>query len=180
MNEPYIENDKTPNTGDDLAAFIEHDVVDFLINCISNNARNPCKERWRAAASLLVLRKTINENHPNRNKIHDGIIGDERHCAKNSDHVPWVLDGTVGVVTAIDITHDPHNDCDCNKICASLVRSKDSRIKYIIWNKRICSSVIKPWKWRTYTGDNPHSTHVHISVKCNKSTYDSKEPWSID
>ncbi len=35
-------------------------------------------------------------------------------------------------------------------------------IMYVIWNKRIWSAS-RPTVWRTYTGSNPHTDHVHIS-----------------
>lgn len=62
---------------------------------------------WRVAKSLLILRDQINQYAPHRNKASDGTIGDEHHAHTNSDHNPQVLDGNIGVVTAIDITHDP-------------------------------------------------------------------------
>lgn len=35
---------------------------------------------------------------------------------------------------------------------------------YVIWNRRIASAAsTPPWAWRTYTGSNPHTDHVHIS-----------------
>lgn len=59
--------------------------------------------------------------------------------------------------------------------------SRDSRIKYIISNGRIISGTDgpSPWVWRRYTGTNPHSRHVHISVKASKSAYDDTQPWKI-
>ncbi|HCM4295484.1 TPA: hypothetical protein N3J54_001956, partial [Klebsiella quasipneumoniae subsp. quasipneumoniae] len=90
---------------------------------------------WRVAKSLLILRDQINQYAPHRNKASDGTIGDEHHAHTNSDHNPQVLDGNIGVVTAIDITHDPAQGCDAQAIVNALVDSKDKRIKYIIWNK---------------------------------------------
>jgi hypothetical protein len=49
----------------------------------------------------------------------------------------------------------------------------------VIWNRRICSATIQPWNWRTYTGTNPHTKHVHLSVNPSKSMYDSEAPWEI-
>jgi hypothetical protein len=110
----------------------------------------------------------------------DGTIGDTSHASRKSDHNPWVLDGDIGVVTALDVTHDPTAGCDVRKLVDSLVASKDPRIKYIIYNKEIISSSVKPWEWRPYTGINPHVKHCHISVKSEKKSYDSIDPWSIE
>lgn len=135
--------------------------------------------KWRLANSLSKLRSQIDEAFPKRSKVSDGTIGDMAHSLRKSDHNPWVKDGTTGVVTAIDITHSPETGCDAGKITNALVRSKDARIKYIIWNKRIVSSTTAPWQWREYKGANPHNKHFHISVLPEKSKYDDESDWQI-
>ncbi|MBK7841684.1 MAG: hypothetical protein IPJ49_29170 [Candidatus Obscuribacter sp.] len=136
---------------------------------------------YRVAESLLTLRRQINLHAPNRKKASDGTIGDTAHQSQGSasDHNPWVNDGAVGVVTAMDITNDPGNGCEAQQIVDKLVESRDSRIKYIIWNKRIINSTVSPWVWRSYAGSNPHDKHFHISVKSNKIQYDDKKAWRI-
>jgi len=134
---------------------------------------------WRVADSLLHLREQINVACPNRSKASDGTIGDTAHSARKSDHNPQPLDGAVGVVTAMDITNDPDDGCDADKIVNALVASRDPRIKYIIWNRRIISSQTEPWVWRNYTGKNPHSKHFHLSVLPAKTHFDSKASWKI-
>jgi hypothetical protein len=138
---------------------------------------------WRVARSLEQLRDQINEAYPNRSKASDGTIGDAAHATTDSDHNPWVTDGAAGVVTALDITHDPAHGCDCNKIVAKLVASRDPRIKYIIWDERIWRSYDKPgipkWTPAAYTGSNPHDHHFHLSVQPAKRFYDSTRAWSI-
>jgi hypothetical protein len=134
---------------------------------------------WRAADSLQKLLTQINARWPQRKKKSDGIIGDSAHQARDSDHNPWVKDGSVGVVTAIDITHDPVSGCDAERIVQSLLASRDRRIKYIIWNRRIASATVAPWVWRPYTGRNPHTMHFHLSVVSNKSLYDAQNEWAI-
>ena len=71
---------------------------------------------WRVAESLQRLLEQVNQMAPDRNKASDGSIGDPRHQSRASDHNPWVIDGNIGVVTARDITHDPRNGCDAQKI----------------------------------------------------------------
>lgn len=138
---------------------------------------------WRVAKSLLALREQINAMAPGRSKLSDGTIGDAAHQSRDSDHNPWVTDGNVGVVTAMDITNDPAKGCDANLIAAAIHANKDARVKYVIWNRRIARSYVKngnpPWTWLAYTGKNPHDHHVHISVKPDKSNYDSTNSWSI-
>ncbi len=138
---------------------------------------------WRAAQAITTLRLMLNARYPNRSRRSDGIIGDAAHASRASDHNPWIVDGPHGVVSAIDITHDPANGCDAGALAEALVASRDPRIKYIIWNRRICASYpvggTAAWVWRPYGGRNPHSHHVHLSVKAEKSLYDSTAPWRI-
>lgn len=135
---------------------------------------------WRVAESLLVLRKQVDQIWPNRSKDSDGTIGDAAHATRASDHNPWVKDGLMGVVTAMDITHDPKGGFDSYAFADMLRDNKDSRIKYIISNRRIANSLIDNWAWRPYNGANPHDHHVHISVKADKAHFDNDTPWKID
>lgn len=165
----------TPNSADDVES--EPGSAEFLF------ADADCNVPWRVARSLATLRDQVNRRAPRRNKASDGTIGDARHCQRTSDHNPWVRDGGVGVVTAFDITHDPRGGCDANTIAEAIRASRDARVKYIIWNRRIANSAAiggaQPWAWRPYSGDNPHTRHVHISVKPDKASYDSTAAWSI-
>ncbi len=137
--------------------------------------------KWRVATSLLTLRNQINSLYPARNKASDGTISDSRPCGGSgrSDHCPRDLGGSEKVVTAMDITHDPASGCDAARIVSALVASRDDRIKYIIWNRRILNSKVAPWTWRSYGGDNPHTKHFHLSVLPKMSLFDSTAPWQI-
>jgi beta-lactamase superfamily II metal-dependent hydrolase len=165
----------TPNSADDVES--EPGSAEFL------NTDADCGGPWRAARSLLTLRDQVNRRAPRRNKASDGTIGDAAHCQRTSDHNPWVRDGSVGVVTALDITHDPSGGCDANTIAEAIRASRDGRVKYIIWNRRIANSAAigasQPWQWRPYGGTNPHTRHVHVSVKPDKANYDSTADWAI-
>lgn len=134
---------------------------------------------WRAAACLIHLRDQVNRLAPHRSVASDGTIGDDSHATRDSDHNPWVREGPIGIVTAIDITHDPAGGCDAAAIVDALVASRDPRIKYIIWNRRIINSRVQPWVWRAYNGANPHNRHLHLSVVPLKVLYDSPGPWRI-
>jgi hypothetical protein len=135
---------------------------------------------WRTAESLKKLRTQINELAPNRSKASDGTIGDSAHASRNSDHNPWVMDGNTGVVTAMDITHDPDHGCDAGKLVNAIRNNQDSRVKYVIYNRQIMSSTNHPWEWRPYSGVNPHIKHCHISVKPDRSHYDGTADWIIE
>lgn len=131
---------------------------------------------WRLAKSLETLREQINKAAPGRSKASDGAIGDSEHATRVSDHNPWVKDGSMGVVTAIDVTHDPRNGVDAAAITEALKASGDIRLKYIIWNRRIWTPSKSP-NWRAYGGVNPHDKHFHISVTSEKPLYDSTRVW---
>lgn len=139
--------------------------------------------RWRIAAALTRLRDQVNVAAPRRSKKSDGTVGDAAHASRASDHNPWVRDAGVGVVTAMDITHDPAGGCDAHRLADALRRAGDPRIKYIISNRRIASAAPKgsvpAWAWRAYTGSNPHNHHAHFSVRADKAGYDATGDWPI-
>ena len=130
---------------------------------------------WRVAKSLLHLKKQVDEAFPDRSKDSDGTIGDANHSARTSDHNP----DTDGVVKAMDITHDPDNGVDSYKLAEELRASRDHRIKYIISDRKICSSTQSPWMWRRYTGSNPHDHHVHVSVLPDRRHFDDESDWDL-
>jgi hypothetical protein len=130
----------------------------------------------KVAESLIKLRDQINQMAPGRDTSSDGTIGDAAHQARTSDHNP----DADGVVTAMDITHDPAHGVDAGAIAEMLRVSQDPRIKYVISNRQIFSSMNSPWTWRPYDGANAHTKHVHISVIDDKALYDDVRPWAID
>jgi hypothetical protein len=146
---------------------------------------------WRTCKALVMLGQQIDQKYPRRNKQCDGTIGDAAHQSRDSDHNPWVKDENgIGVVTARDITHDSSSQGPKGQdLVDALVKSQDPRIKYIIFNRRIWRSYDRParngrpavpaWHPDKYTGTNPHTQHVHISVGSDPDFYDSTRPWSI-
>jgi hypothetical protein len=83
----------------------------------------------------------------------------------------------------MDVTHDPDNGCDAGHLAQAIRTSRDNRVKYLIWNRRIANYEAlggeEAWAWRPYHGSNPHDHHVHISVKPEKAAHDSVGAWSI-
>lgn len=131
---------------------------------------------------LEKLLAQINEAAPNRSKASDGSIGDEAHQGTDSDHNPED-DGPGGnpedQVDARDFTHDPKHNADMGVVSESIRLSKDRRVSYVIFNRRIFSGALgpSPWVWRTYSGDNPHDKHMHVSVR--DDTHDQTQDWQI-
>lgn len=135
---------------------------------------------WRVFNSLLVLRGQVNELAPNRGKGADGTICDTNHPT-TSDHCPHNVPG-VGpeMVSALDLTHDPAGGFDSYRFAEVLRINRDKRIKYVISNKRVFdSSGSDAWTWRAYSGTDPHTNHVHISV-LDAAISDTTTPWNLE
>lgn len=113
---------------------------------------------WYVARSLDTLLSQLNALAPRRSKISDGSIGDAAHSSRTSDHNPT----SAGQVCARDFTHDPAGGLDCQWLANMLVASGDARIKYVIWNRRIWTPGVG---WKAYSGSNPHTSHLHLSVR---------------
>ena len=111
------------------------------------------------------LREQFDQTFADRDTRSDGWIGDPRHASRPSDHNP---DPKTGIVRAIDVDRDVHKSGkpDLMPDIADQIRlaakSGEKRISYVIFNGRIASSRLG-WRWRKYTGSNPHDHHCHIS-----------------
>lgn len=107
------------------------------------------------APSLIALRAELNERWPNRDTASDGWIGDPAHSSRISDHNP---DGK-GCVHAIDVDIDGIN---VDSLLKQVIG--DPRVWYVIFNRRIYSRTYG-WAALVYNGTNPHTAHVHISIR---------------
>jgi peptidoglycan hydrolase-like protein with peptidoglycan-binding domain len=87
----------------------------------------------------------------------------------------------MGIVTGMDLTHDPVGGFDSYAFADMLLKNQDSRLKYVISNRRIGSGPASPQAgvWRKYTGANAHDHHCHISVMPDKSKYDDTDSWDV-
>ena len=134
---------------------------------------------WIVAESLDRLLAQLNALAPRRSKASDGSIGDQAHSARISDHNPRWIAGA-NLVTARDFTQDPAGGLDCAQLRDALIRAKDSRIKYLIYNREIISGggEVHPWARRRYSGPNPHTKHLHLSVVADHRARDSS-PWML-
>jgi hypothetical protein len=112
------------------------------------------------------LREQFDDTFPDRDRRSDGWIGDLRHSARPSDHNPDPKAGMV--VRAIDIDRDVHKSGkpDLMPDIADQIRlaakAGEKRISYVIFAGRIASPRMG-WRWRKYSGSNPHNAHCHIS-----------------
>jgi hypothetical protein len=106
-----------------------------------------------ACTSLLAQ---ATELWPGRSRATDGICPSAAHTKANpkSDHERG---------EAVDLTHDPANGVDCQRIVLEMIGRRDGRVKYLIHNRLIYNApVFLPVP---YTGKNPHTSHLHVSIK---------------
>ena len=111
------------------------------------------------------LREQLDDSYPDRDRTSDGWIGDVRHSARPSDHNP----DAEGIVRAIDIDRDLSGKAKpdlmpdlADQIRLFAKRDKSKRISYLIFAGRIASPRMG-WRWRKYSGINPHNSHLHCS-----------------
>ena len=111
----------------------------------------------------VQLREQIDDAFPDRSRVSpEGWLGDRRHAARVSDHNPLPDSGIVRAYDCnADLGSSRHEAYDLADQLRLLARS-DKRISYIIFNGKI-ASYKRNYKWRKYTGINPHKTHIHIS-----------------
>lgn len=121
----------------------------------------------RLALSLRRLAREIDDAWPDRRTSSDGWIGDQAHAARQSDHNP----DKSGIVHALDVTSDGVNT-------PLLIRRivKHSATEYVIhdgliWSRRFDMSP------RAYDGPDPHTSHVHVSIKHDRRAESNRQTW---
>jgi hypothetical protein len=122
---------------------------------------------------LVTLRSEFSALDAGRDKDSDGWIGDEAHQQETSDHNP----DSRGRVLAIDIDSTGPWPAPFGDIVES-VRG-DSRLEYVIWNRRIASRS-HGWTWRAYDGKDPHTGHAHFSARHDHTGDTSTAPWGVE
>ena len=106
----------------------------------------------------------MDDSYLQRDRRSDGWLGDAKHSVTKSDHNPALPNN---VVRALDIdadlsSHKSESIYLANQIRLFAKREKPKRIAYVIHNGKIASPILN-WKWRKYSGINPHHSHIHIS-----------------
>ena len=144
----------------------QHDVGPLVFY---HKIQNGIMNKWTLAPCLRKAIDDLNKAYPKRSKLSDGTIGDQAHASRKSDHNP----NSQGIVTAIDLTHNPENGLDCNTLISSLLL--DARVKYLIFNRKIYYPYSAP---KDYNGENQHKQHLHISIKANAHLDMADWPWT--
>lgn len=108
----------------------------------------------KLAPSLVRLWPDINARWPNRDKRTDGWYASPS-TRTSKGHNP----GHNGYSHAIDVDKD---GIDPLWIINNI--AKDPKVLwYIIWNRKLYSNTYG-WVPRAYTGENPHTDHMHIEI----------------
>lgn len=137
---------------------------------------------WRLAGALVAFRSGVNARWPNRDKTSDGTVGDVAHQARSSasDHNPWIVVDGVGVVRAVDIDRDGIDAAWLAEQVRLAGAAGDNRLVgggYVIFNRKISRA---DWRgWNTYTGSNPHTSHVHVSFSRDRTGFDNTRGWGF-
>jgi hypothetical protein len=113
---------------------------------------------WKVSPILVPLIAEVKAEHPG---IVVGTIGDAAHQATKSDHDPdeWNF-----VCAADPMIGKAFTASEAEYLFQRLLALRDARIAYVIYNRRIFSRTVRPWKVRPYEGSDPHTGHVHVSV----------------
>jgi hypothetical protein len=100
-----------------------------------------------------------------------GTIGDPDHQSTVSDHNP----NGAGRVNAADfMLGKAFTHSWAVWLCAWLIQ--DSRTRYVIYNRRIWRAATG--RWEKYTGKDPHTNHVHLSVY--DSARNNTKAWQLE
>lgn len=129
------------------------------------------------APALVTLRGQIDRRFPTRSRASDGWVGDAAHAARGGASVSQHNPNDADVVCAIDVTEDLSVGLDCNRLMDAIDALDDPRVFYLIHDREIDNSDDS----RTpYHGVNPHTRHLHISVRWNRpDLYNDGREWAI-
>ena len=117
----------------------------------------------RLARSLTQLLKEVDARWPGRDRGADRV--------ENGRGVVRELDIDAGGIRADLLV----------EYLRQLAVNGDPRLVnggYVVFNNRIASE-IGGWHWRVYKGDNPHTSHFHVSVSLDPAGYDAGDGWGI-
>ncbi|SNY55233.1 peptidoglycan-binding domain-containing protein [Paractinoplanes atraurantiacus] len=124
---------------------------------------------WHLARSLARLRAEIDQRWPNRDRKSDGSIGDKDHEKTASDHNP----NGRSSVNAIDTDKD-----GISPMTLVEAAKRHPACNYVIFN-RVIYTRDRGFRAHRYSGPNPHTQHIHVSILQNSAAEESTRPWGI-
>jgi murein DD-endopeptidase MepM/ murein hydrolase activator NlpD len=117
----------------------------------------------RLARSLAQLLREVDARWPGRDSGSDRVERDR------------------GVVRALDIGAGGIRADLLVEYLRQLAVNGDPRLVNggcVVFNHRIASE-IGSWHWRVYTGEDPHTSHIHVTVSLDPAGYDAGDGWGI-
>lgn len=134
--------------------------------------------------ALGAARASLDQRFPNRDRATDGWIGDEAHRGTRSGHNPdetgnaeYEDSDNLDEVRAVDLDKDlRHPTLTMHDVVRAILATPADRDRcsYLIYDRTIWSRSAG-YQPRTYTGSNPHTSHLHIS---GRPTNDADgRPW---
>jgi hypothetical protein len=144
---------------------------------------------WRTAGGVLAWHRDLKAAYPAAAPpatpiVSWGTIGDLDH-ASTSDHAPHDFPGWGNdIVTAGDAPHAPGLGLDMHLVTEAMRRARDSRVKYVIFWRRIFSSygtsTRAAWSWGPYSNaaNDPHTDHAHLSL-VGAPAADGTQRWEV-
>ncbi len=138
------------------------------------------------APAATALLEQADARAPDRDRQHDGRLGNEAHQQRPSWHNPNRRRQTVkpefdprdGICLGVDLTHDPHAGVDAHALVRAAVARRDPRIYEAISGGQIWTLLRADEGWRPYGGENPHDEHAHLSLTYAHA-HDTS-PWWLD
>lgn len=123
---------------------------------------------WWLSHAAKQLRDQLDADYPDRDRTHDGTIGDQAHATRRSAHnpatpenVPRLCEGPVsdppGAVRGFDFAPPTADFFERLLGCART----DGRFSYLIHRARIYSA--PTFSGEPYRGSNQHRLHIHAS-----------------
>jgi hypothetical protein len=117
--------------------------------------------------SLRNLRSEVNDLWPDRDKRSDGWLGDDEHSGRLSDHNP----DPSGRVRALDI------DASGVEVCRVVVAATHHPSTHYVISRGIIYSRRRDFRGITYTGPDPHTSHIHVSTLDSAAADNARRHW---
>lgn len=137
--------------------------------------------QWFTPPSLNAYMDEIEDAWPEGNSKYDGTVASRGHDLANprSDHRPHPYTDSPGIVRATDAFVTPIQGA---RLFTALIESRDSRLKYAIYDHQIVASYKTShraaWVPGPYDGYNAHVGHLHLSVLSTMDYF--SHPWNLN
>jgi hypothetical protein len=146
---------------------------------------------WVLVPSLVTLNNELWAIAPGRDMGASGTIGDQAHADRVSDHNPDET-GAVPIHDADHVNEVHALDADVDLRLAGLNMrmivdhvvgrcraGTENRLRYVIFDHEIAEAS-NGWRWRTYDGTDPHTSHAHFSASYDSLREADTRSWTLE